>query len=673
VLRTLFASVAFLSALLLFQVQPMLGKRLLPWFGGSPATWTACMLFFQLLLLGGYAWADLLVRRASQRAQLVLQLVLLGVAIALLPIGPSDAQRPSALDAPLLQILSLLARSAGVPYLALACTAPLLQHWYARASGQSPYALYAFSNAGSLLGLLLYPFALEPLLPMAQQAWLWSAVFVLFSAGLALCGLRAGRAVVASGADVPATAEAAGPSVAVQARWFALALVPSVLLLAVTNHITVDVAAVPFLWVAPLTLYLLSFVLAFAGERFCPRGLLLPLWVACTGALGAALFAHGTASLAQQLLVPLSSLFVCALLCHGELARAQPAPAQLSRFYLLLSAGGAAGGVFVGVCAPLLFTGFFELQIAVIGTYLVLLWALPPQARKPAQLRWLWLGLGLGVPFIAASIWVQGQDKTRSGRVIEQRRSFYGVLRVIAIDREGVTLLTHGRIRHGMQFQDPARALEPTLYFGPDSGAGRVLRLHAIDHPRNIGVVGLGAGTLAAYGRAGDRMRFYEISPDVVAAAQQRFSFLSRCAAHVEVSVGDGRLALEREPPQRFDVLALDAFASDSVPVHLLTMEAFAIYARQLRADGVLLANVSNRHLDVERAVAGSAARTGFALRIVETQSDAERGYARARWALMSRTPAQLDRLLAGAERSALHGAPVTWRDDFSNLAQLLR
>jgi SAM-dependent methyltransferase len=295
------------------------------------------------------------------------------------------------------------------------------------------------------------------------------------------------------------------------------------------------------------------------------------------------------------------------------------------------------------------------------------------EARKPVQLRWLWLGLGIGVPFITASIWVQGQDRTRHGRVIEQRRSFYGVLRVIAIDSEGVTLLTHGRIRHGMQFQDPARALEPTLYFGPDSGVGRVLRGHAIDHPRGIGVVGLGAGTLAAYGRSGDDMRFYEISPDVVAAARQRFSFLSRSAARVEVIGGDGRIALEREPAQGFDVLVLDAFSSDSVPVHLLTLEAFAIYARQLRADGVLLANVSNRHLDVERAVAGSAAHAGFALRVVETQNDAERGYARARWALMSRAPAELDRLLAGAARSDLHGRPVLWRDDFSNLAQLLR
>jgi SAM-dependent methyltransferase len=670
VLRTLFASVAFLSALLLFQVQPMLGKRLLPWYGGSPATWTACMLFFQLLLLGGYAWADALVRRAPQRLQLILQLALLAAAIALLPIGPSDADRPVALDAPLLQILSVLARTAGVPYLALACTAPLLQHWYERASGQSPYALYAFSNAGSLLGLLLYPFALEPLLPMAQQARLWSTLFVLFAAGLAACGLRAGRAARPRAA-APDTAPP--PSAGVQARWFALALVPSVLLLAVTNHITVDVAAVPFLWVAPLTLYLLSFVLAFAGERFCPRGLLLPLWVACTGALGIGLFAHGTASLAQQLLVPLISLFVCALLCHGELARAQPPPAQLSRFYLLLSAGGAAGGVFVGVCAPLLFTGFFELQIAVIAAYAVLLWALPREPRTPALSRWLWLGVGLGVPFIAASIWVQGQDRTRSGRVIEQRRSFYGVLGVIAIDKEGVTLLTHGRIRHGMQFQDPARALEPTLYFGPDSGAGRVLRLHAIDRPRRIGVVGLGAGTLAAYGRAGDHMRFYEISPDVVAAARTHFSFLRNSAADVEISVGDGRLALEREPAQGFDVLVLDAFSSDSVPAHLLTTEAFAIYARQLRKDGVLLANVSNRHLDVERAVAGSAAHAGFVLRIVETESDAARGYARARWALMARTRAQLDRLLAGATPSSLRGAPVTWRDDFSNLAQLLR
>jgi hypothetical protein len=446
------------------------------------------------------------------------------------------------------------------------------------------------------------------------------------------------------------------------------------MLLAVTNHITVDVAAVPFLWVAPLALYLLSFVLVFGDGRAYRRGLFLPLWVVCTGALGAGLFAQGSASLAQQLLVPLASLFVCAMLCHGELALSRPAPAHLSRFYLWLSAGGAAGGVFVGGLAPVLFSGFFELPIAVIATHLALLWVIrgePRALRRRSDLRMVWLGLGLGLPLIAATVWVQRHDRSRSGVVIEQRRSFYGVLRVTQFPT--VTVLSHGRIRHGMQLRDPAHALDPTMYYRPESGAGRALRLHAAERSRRIGVLGLGAGALASYGRAQDRWRFYELSPDVVDVARRRFSFLARTPAEVEVIVGDGRIALGREPPRAFDVLVLDAFASDSVPTHLLTVEAFATYAQKLAPDGLLVANVSNRHLDVERAVAGSAARNGFAMRLLESERDVEHNFVRVRWALMSRDVTALDRVLAGAEPSPLRGTAVVWTDDFSNLLEVLR
>jgi SAM-dependent methyltransferase len=671
----LFALTAFVSAMLLFEVQPMLGKQLLPWFGGTPATWATCMLFFQVVLFAGYAFADQLVRRVPVRAQLAIELLVLGAAILLLPVGPAPALRPAALTAPVAQILGLLVRTAGLPYLALAATAPLLQHWYERATERSPYALYAFSNAGSLLGLLAYPVAVEPRLRLAQQTRAWSLGFLLFALCLLLCGLSAALPRPPRAEPVAAPAPITEPpSARQQVRWFVLSAVPSTLLLAVTNHITVDVAAVPFLWVAPLTLYLISFVLVFGSERAYRRVWFLPAWVLCTGALGIGLFAQGSASLAQQLLVPLASLFTCAMLCHGELAASRPEPAHLSRFYLLLSAGGAAGGVFVGALAPLLFSGFFELQIAVIAAYFALLSVLrdePDSPRRRVDLRWIWLGFGLGLPLIVATVWVQRQDHTRTGTVVEQRRSFYGELRVTQL--ADVTLLSHGRIRHGMQLRDARRALEPTLYFGPDSGAGRALRLHALDHARRIGVLGLGVGTLASYGRAQDSVRFYEISPDVVAAARHWFSFLSGSAARVDVVVGDGRIALEREPAQHFDVLVLDAFSSDSVPTHLLTQQAFAIYLRHLRADGLLLANVSNRHLDVERAVAGSAARSRLALRIVETGSDVAHGLARVRWALMSRDRAALDRVLEGAVVGNLHGTPVFWSDDFSNLWQVLR
>jgi hypothetical protein len=660
----------FSSALLLFVMQPMLGKRLLPWFGGSPATWTACMLFFQVLLFVGYAWSDALVRRCSARTQSLLQAALVLAALFALPLGPSAGDRPAMLDAPLLQVLGLLLGHAALPYLALASTAPLLQHWFERQSGRSPYALYAFSNAGSLLGLLAYPFVLEPWLTLAAQTRTWSGAFYAFAAVLLVLAARAARARVVVASTRMELAQARTLVVA----WFALALLPSALLLAVTGYITVDVAPLPLLWIAPLVLYLGSFVLVFGSAAAYRRAVFFPLWVLCTAALGVSSFLHGTAPLGLQLAVCLASLFVGCMCCHGELARLRPAPAQLSRFYLWVAAGGAGGGVFVAVIAPLVFKGFFELQISVIAIHallLALVWHEPSSERRRGELRALFFGLGLGVPLVAATLWVQSQDRTRGGSVIEQRRSFFGVLRVTRLP--DVVLFSHGRIRHGMQFRDPMRALEPTFYFGPQSGAGRALRLHALGRARRIGVVGLGIGTLASYGAPEDVMRFYELDPNVVEVARSRFSFLAHCKAKIEIITGDGRLSLEREQPQGFDVLLLDAFSSDSVPAHLLTVEAFAIYLRHLRPDGLLLANVSNRHLDVERVVAGAAQRHGLELRLLDTPRDAQRGYTRVRWALMARDRAELDRVLEDAPRSELHGSPLVWTDDFSNLWQVLR
>ena len=694
----LFAAAAFTSALLLFQVQPMLGKRLLPWFGGSPATWTTCMLFFQLALLAGYALADGLIRKARGAWQVGLALMLPVLALAFLPLGPGAAQRPAEVAAqPVLAILGLLLRHAGIPYLALATAAPLLQHWYERRTGRPPYRLYAWSNAGSLLGLLAYPFALEPRLALDAQARLWSLGFAGFAASLAAAGalaLRAGmghgqRADAVMHADAHAVTEAGravesgaveldGPGRsgvrAAMPTWLALSCVPSAMLLAVTNYITVDVAVVPFLWVLPLALYLLSFIAAFADSRWSRRAWLLPAWVAVTAALGVSLFMQGSAGLAQQIGVPLAVLTVCALLCHGELARARPEPARLSRFYLAIAAGGALGGVFVAGIAPLLFRGFYELQLFTIATHGLMLAIVarePESLRRSLQLRSCYLGLALGIPLLLATVWVQTQDRSLTGRVIEQRRSFHGVLRVTEL-RE-VTMLSHGRIRHGMEFRDPARRAQPTMYYSPDSGVGRALRLHRAGQRRELGVVGLGAGTLAAYGERGDRFAFYEISPDVVDVAQRRFGFLRASRAAVSLAIGDGRLWLERAAPQRFDLLVLDAFASDSVPAHLLTLEAFRAYRRALKPDGVIAANVSNRHLAVERVIAGAAARLGLSLRVRETQRDLDRGFTRARWALLARDPRTLAELGSPQDWHPLAGEPLLWTDDFSDLLSVLR
>jgi SAM-dependent methyltransferase len=665
----LHAFTVFTGALLLFAVQPMLGKQLLPWFGGSPALWSACLLFFQALLLGGYALADQLIRRAALRTQLVAVLALLAGALAQLPVGPGAADRPDVLAQPALQALLLLGTHAGLPYLALATASPLVQHWYERTTRRSPYPLYALSNAGSLLGLLLYPFAIEPLLALGRQTALWSVGFGLFACAWIATGVTG---VVRAPPASPAERVASSPQLdrALRAWWFLLAALPSALLLAGTNQITLDVAAGPLLWVLPLALYLFSFVLAFGAPRLCSRRVLLPAFALSTAALGVALFAHGAASIAQQL----AAIFTGSLLCHAELARSRPPPDQLSRFYLALAAGGASGSLFVALIAPVLFSGHAELPLSLIGIYALALAGVRRERDAVSgrgERRWAWFGVGLTGALFVATAWAQATGRSDAGRIVEQRRGFFGVLRVTAI--EEAVLLTHGHIKHGMQFRDPARRQEPTLYYARASAAGRALRVHAEDRARAIGVVGLGAGTLAAYGRPGDRVRFYEIDPDVVDLARRRFSFLRGSPAKVEIVTGDARVALEREPTQHFDLLLIDAFSSDSVPAHLLTSEAFAIYLRHLRADGVLLVHVANRHLDLARVVAGAAARHRLPLRVIDTPSDHELGAARTRWALLARDRGVLERAADGAPGSALSGPAVEWTDDFSDLIRVLR
>ena len=669
VLRSLFAFTGFIAALLLFQVQPLLGKRLLPWFGGSPATWAACMLFFQLVLLAGYALADLLARKSAGRVQLALCGAVVAAGLALLPLGPAVWDRPEGAGGAL-QVLLLLARHAALPCLALALASPLLQHWYGRATQRAPYGLYAWSNAGSFVGLLSYPFAVEPLLSQTDQQRLWSVLFALFALGLLLCGaLSAARAEPG-----PAAPPGEAPPGSLRLRWTLAAAVSSALLLSVTNQLTLDIAAVPFLWVAPLALYLLTFVLAFADPERDLRRWLLPAWVLGSVALAVDPFAQTRIPASGASALLLGALFAGCWLCHGELARTRPAPAQLSRFYLAIAAGGALGGLFVAGIAPLWLPDQLELQLALFASYALLLAGLSGERdaqRRRAAARFIWLGVGLCVPLLAGSLWTQARGRTQGGQLVERRRSFHGQLSVTDLDE--VRLLSHGRIRHGLQFRDPTRQRRPTLYYGPDSGVGRALRLHAGGRPRRIGMVGLGAGTLAVYAQPGDRMTFYELNPDVVDLARRRFGFLAAARGAVDIEVGDARIALERAAPEQFDLLIVDAFASDAVPVHLLTVEAFAVYLRHLRADGVLLINVANRHVDIERVVAGAAAHHGLALRALETPRDEALGLARVRWDLLAREPAPLEELLAGKANDGLHGPPVAFTDDFSDLLSVLR
>jgi predicted O-methyltransferase YrrM len=628
------------------------------------------MLFFQTMLLAGYAAAHLAARAGAERLALRLHAGLAlaagGCALASRTLPALSQSRLS----PALSIALTLGLQVGAPYLLLSSTAPSLQRWAAACGMRAPQRLYAVSNAGSLLALLGYPALIEGSLPLPMQYRLWAYACAVFALALAGCALITSRMPPAQPVE-PAEPQ---PSAAQGWHWAACAFVPSVFLLAATNHITVDIAPTPLLWVLPLALYLLSFILAFAGSVTSWRGWLLPAFIVASTGLGYNAFAEGSAPLWRQLGFSLGALFIAALLCHDALLRTRPADHALTGFYVWIALGGALGGLFVSLIAPLIWNDYYELELATLLTYALLLWfgrAERAEPGWPVRRRWLQLGLGVCVPLLTAAVLLRATTEGRTGRVLERRRSFLGALRVTQFDVGRV--LTHGRIRHGMQLAEPARHDWPTMYFGRGTAVARVLERHASDRARNIGVVGLGVGTLAAYARAGDALQFYELDPNVVEIAQQWFTFLKDSPARTRFQLGDGRLLLAQQPDQHFDVLVLDAFSSDAVPAHLLTREAFDIYVRQLAPDGVLLANVSNRHLAVDRVVRAAARAHGLACEVVETPADAQNFVSKVRWAVMTRDPAALAQLLEAMTPAAKSGDDVLWTDAQTSIWSILR
>lgn len=756
-----FALTIFLSAFLLFQVQPLIGKIILPWFGGTPAVWTCCMLFFQVLLLLGYAYAHAVIALPARRQGLVHLAVLAAAGLAALPsIFPPEAYKPDTGDVPLIQILLTLAASVGLPYFALSTTGSLLQAWFSRLyPGRSPYPLYALSNIGSLLGLLTFPFLVEPNLGSARQASLWTWAFLGFAALCAAIALRSKRGTDTAAADrEPAPA---APTLGLRAVWVALGACASTLLLALTNQMAIDVASVPFMWVMPLALYLLSFILCFSSERWYPRVLFYPLFVACVAGVVSLMLAGADAEIEQQAVVYFGAVFVFSMVCHGELYRLRPHPRHLTAFYLALSIGGALGGIFVGVLAPLLFPAHYELHLALVATcalvlycfwrdqrlelrgrplallalvaaaavaYAVrrvldvspqslafvapltvavvcmiafaLLWSLrvhtgpqehvlPDRARHPdpaARLnhgawRLGWLLPGAALVLLAANLVIEARYRTTE--VLEIRRGFFGVLRVA--DRYGHDprlarrILFHGAINHGFQFLHPDRQMWHNSYFAEESGIGTALTRHPnrrAGRPLKIGLLGLGSGTLLTYGRPGDTIRIYEIDPEVEPLSRAYFTYFDRTAARTEVVLGDGRLSLEREPDQAYDVLILDAFSSDAIPMHLLTHEAFATYLRHLKPDGILAANMSNRHVDIRPVVKQLAEAHGRDFVWVENWSDEPRGVYAADWGLVTSNLEFLADpvLLARAGDVTTIATDIRmWTDDHSDLLAVLK
>ena len=604
-----YAATIFLSSFLLFLVQPIIAKQILPWFGGSAAVWTTCLVFFQSVLLAGYAYADWTTRLGARR-QAMLHVALLAISLLSLPILASSGWKPQGDEQPILRILLLLGATIGLPYFLLSTTTPLLQAWYwRRFRTVVPYRLFALSNLASLLALLGFPALFEPALDLKALGWGWSFVFAAFAL---LC---AGTAWLSMNGDAP-QAHKAAPAAALPARtqlqWLALSAMGSVMLLAVTNHVTQNIASVPFLWVLPLALYLVSFILAFDHPRWYIR----PVFIGALVAL-VPLMAFTIPSLDLHRAAPLYlvGLFVACMVCHGELARMKPDPAHLTRFYLMISLGGALGAVLVAIVAPLVLAGYFELGIALVALGAVLIMV--------RRIRYL----GVTVTVVTAVLVGRGIAEYSEGvRVME--RDFYGVVRTADhMSPVPYRSMYHGAIMHGGQLLGDSFRNTPADYFGPTSGYGRVFAsLREIDpkKPLSVGVIGLGAGVIAAWMKPGDRLVFYEISPRVVDIARREFTFLDDTSAKTEVVLGDGRLSLEREPPRGYDVLGIDAFSGDSIPMHLVTREAMAIYVKHLKPDGVIVFQATNRFIALLPVVARLAAE--FGLEAVNVADEPETG-----------------------------------------------
>lgn len=759
----LYALTIFLGAFLLFLVQPLIGKFILPWFGGGPGVWTTCLLFFQTLLLGGYAYAHFTSTRLKPRTQAITHLVLLALSLAWLPIIPNSDWKPAAGDEPTRRILLLLTATLGLPYLLLSATGPLLQRWFSLTHpGKSPYRLYALSNVGSLLALLGYPFAIEPLLSRSTQAWSWSIALAVFAALCGVCAWRISRANPSANAaaqDTPAVDDLAPaadkPTRLQRFFWLTLPAVASVLLVATTSKLCVDVAVIPFLWVLPLALYLLSFILCFDHPRWYARGVFAALFVVACAGVGYFVSSGLHAPIAHQITGYSVALFVACMICHGEVFRLRPAPQHLTSFYLHLSLGGALGGFFVAVVAPLVFNDYYELHLGywvlaylfaaiclvqrsraialgvgagtligvvmlplfflnrtiepgfvahfknyyatyhafyleyrwwAAGVLIVLLWSLRDAIRARENewhLRFAFLPLGL-TAVLGAIFFIQITG-THSG-MIESSRNFYGTLKVRPYGEPASIsysyLLSHGITTHGLQFVRPPYNTWATTYYGPKSGIGL-----ALDHAepttggRKFGFVGLGAGTLAAYGLAGDQLRIYEINSEVLRLARERFTFLTQTAADVKIVLGDARLSMEDElahdAPQHFDVLALDAFSSDAIPIHLLTEQAFAVYLKHLKPDGVIAVHISNRYLDLRPVVEALAKRYQMHLvTISDNPKDEDWWLYRTTWCLLSRDPqkfAHEDFQVAAEEAPDEIAQTVLWTDDRASLAGVLR
>ena len=754
VVTAIFTISLFAGSMLLFLLEPLFGRLVLPELGGAPAVWATCLVFFQLTLLLGYLYAGAATRWLTFRTQVAVHVALLLVAFAVVPIRIIPGGLPPAESNPILWLLGVLAVSIGLPFFVVSTTSPVLQHWFANTEhpdAHDPYFLYRASNLGSMIGLLGYPFVIEPWLGVKAQGIAWSAGYAVF-VGLALaCAaelrthplLRRGGTIPNPESPIPnpgsrKVRRSPGGIVGAKAgipnpvslppwpqlaRWTVLSAVPSSLLLGVTTYLSTDVAVVPLLWVVPLLLYLLTFVLAFAPRPLIPTRVLTVMLPLLVLPLADELMVRATEPAWVVVTLHLATFAVSALLCHQQLAEDRPPAGHLTLFYLCLSVGGAIGGLFNALAAPLIFRMPYEYPLALAAVCLLKpyrgiaakkaravaadFWlpavlgvaayaALSVLGREGSGLVRLALPIGLGLPVfvcyvfssrpirlglgVAAVIAASLVQPDPMGRLVDVERSFFGVHRVVVDSSHQLRVLFHGNTLHGAQSLDPAKAKEPQAYYTRSGPAGQLFEALAGKAGQSVGVVGLGAGALASYAQPRQSWAFYEIDPVVVHLARDAgyFSFLRDAAVPVRVVVGDARLSLAAEPDRHFDLLVFDAFSSDAVPVHLLTREAIRLYLAKLKPGGVLAFHASSRFVRLRREFLALANDAGLVhLRQLDLRNERQAtwtGWTPSEWVVMAREHDELGALTTDSRWGLIEEpAARVWTDDYSNLLALFR